>query len=87
MMSNSEITSATNDTQDCLCFLCQPGLKEPTTKLLMSVKLKSNSERILACYEKVIDSTRQLNELGELPNSIFTDDIMGVGADSDSPNI
>ena len=24
--------------------------------------------------------------LGRLPNSIFTDDIVGVGADSDSPN-
>ena len=25
--------------------------------------------------------------VGELPNSIFADDIVGVGADSDSPNI
>ena len=41
----------------------------------------------MACYEKVIDNIRQLNELGELPNSIFTDDSVGVGADSDSPNI
>ena len=41
----------------------------------------------MACYEKVIGNIRQLNELGELPNSIFTDDIVGVGADSGSPNI
>ena len=41
----------------------------------------------MACYEKVIDTIRQLNELGELPNYIFTDDILGVGTDSDSPNI
>ena len=34
---------------------------------------------------KIIDNIRQLNELGELPN--FTDDIVGVGVDSDSPNI
>ena len=40
-----------------------------------------------ACYEKVIDKTRQLNELGELPNSILTDDIVGIGADSESPII
>ena len=79
MTSYSEITSATNDTKVwCLCFSCKSGLKEPITKLSMSVKLKNNSERILACYEKVIDNTRQLNDLGELPNSIFTDDVMGV---------
>ena len=62
-------------------------LKEPTTNPSTSVKLKNNSEIILACYEKVIDNIRQLNELGELPNSIFTGDIVGVGAESDSPII
>ena len=41
----------------------------------------------MACYEKVIDNIRQLNELGELHNCIFTDGIVGVGADGDSPNI
>ena len=41
MMSNSEIKSATNDTLDwCLCCLCQSDVKEPTTKLSTSVKLK-----------------------------------------------
>ena len=40
----------------------------------------------MASYEKVIDNIRQLNELEELPNSIFTDDIVGVGADIYSPN-
>ena len=37
--------------------------------------------------KKSIENTRQLNELRELPDSIFTDDIVGIGADSDSPNI
>ena len=58
-----------------------------TTNPSTSVKLGKKSERILTCYVKVIDNIRQLNELGELPNSIFTDDIVGVGADSDYPNI
>ena len=49
--------------------------------------MKNNSKRIFACYENVIDNIRQLNELGEFLNSIFTGDIMGVGADSDSLNI
>ena len=49
--------------------------------------MKNKPGRIWACYEKIIDNIRQLNELGELPNSIFTDDIVGVGADSDIPNI
>ena len=55
--------------------------------VIFNVKLKNNSERILACYEKVIENTRQLNELRELPDFIFTDVIVGVGADSGSPNI
>ena len=67
MMSNSDTTSATNDTQDwCLCFLCQSDLKEPTIKLSTSVKSKNYSEFFLACYEKVIDNIRQLNELGRV---------------------
>ena len=37
--------------------------------------------------KKSLDNIRRLNEVGELPNSIFTDNIVGVGADSDSPNI
>ena len=37
--------------------------------------------------KKSLDNIRRLNELGELPNSIFTDDIVGVGADSDSLNL
>ena len=60
------------------CFLCQSDLKEPTTYPSTLVKLKNNFERILACYEKVIDNIRQPNELEELPNSIFTVDIVGV---------
>ena len=81
MMSNFESTSATNNTRDwCFCFQCQSDLNtNPSTK--------KKSERTLTYYEKVIDNIRQLNELGELPNSIFTDDIVGVGADSDPPNI
>ena len=77
-MSNSESTSAINATWDWyLCFLCRSDLREPTTNPSTSVKFKKkNSERILACYEKVIDNIRQLNELGELPNSIFTGDII-----------
>ena len=88
MMSSSKSMSASNDTREWgLCFLCQSDLKESTTKPSTSIKLKNKPKRILACYEKVIDNIRQLNEFGELPNSIFTDDIVGVGADSDSPNI
>ena len=90
MMINSGSTSATNATQNWyLCFLCQSDLKEPgaTTNPSTSVKLKNNSENFLVCYENIIDNIRQLNELGELPNSIFNDDIVRVGADSNSRNM
>ena len=56
-------------------------------RLSTSVKLNNYSEKNLACYERFIDKIRQLNELGELHNSILTDDIVGIGADRDSPNI
>ena len=79
MMSNSESMSVSNDAREWgLCFLCQSDIKEPTTKPSTSIKLKNKPERILACYEKVVDCIRQLNEMGELPNSIFTDDIVGL---------
>ena len=55
--------------------------------LQLQKKLKNNSACILVCYEKVIDNIRQLNELEEFPNLIFTGDIVGVGADGDSLNI
>ena len=58
-----------------LCFLCQSKLEEPTVNLSTSVKLKDNAERLLTCYKEVTNNIRELKGLGELPHSIFTDDI------------
>ena len=82
MMSNSEITSAT-----LVLMLPMPfRLKSTHYYAFKFWKI----ETLFSCFGllwKVIDNIKQLNVLGELPNSIFTDDNVGVGADSDSPNI
>ena len=41
------------------------------------VNLKHKSERLSACYKEVIDNIRELNELGDLPNFVFVDNISG----------
>ena len=60
MINNSESTSSTNATRVwCLCFLCQFHYLS-----FNFGTIKKKSERILACYERVIDNIRQLNKLG-----------------------
>ena len=58
-----------------LCFICQSNLKEPTVNPSISVKLKDKHDKLLTCCEQVTANIKELYDLGELTNSIFTDDI------------
>ena len=49
-------------------------------------KIEINAERLLICYKEVTNNIRELKGLGELPHSIFTDDI-GPEAESGSLDI
>ena len=75
-MDNSNIPPATMGFRDwALCFMCQSNIKEQTMNTSISVKLKDKHEQLLTCYKEVTTNIRELYDLGELANSIYTDDI------------
>jgi hypothetical protein len=53
--------------------------KKTTLNSSSSVKLRNNPEKLFACYKEVTDNIQLLKELGELPDCIIMDDLIGGG--------
>ena len=71
------------DTRDWdLCFICQTDVKnKPLSNPSTSVKLKNNVDKFISAYKEVVYNIVELNDLGELPDYVVVDDIIGGGGD------
>ena len=76
------------DTRDWdLCFICQTDVKnKPLLDPSTSVKLKNNVDKLISAYKEVVNNIVELNYLGQLPDYVVVDDIIGDGDNGGGDN-